>query len=164
MRNPPRKRGTNYINKSELYEEMKAHRAKFLVTKAKGERPPRVTDSLAKSFMAIANGVSERANWAGYSYIEDMRLDAIENCIRYVNVFDPERSKNPFGFFSIVVWNSFIRTLKKEKKQEAIQKETVTRMVTSIDPSVQLDEFDKKDITNALIVWLQTNEDLKAMN
>ena len=44
-------------------------------------------------------------------------MDAVENCVVYCHRFDPEKSKNPFSYFTQVCWYAFIRRISKEKKQ-----------------------------------------------
>ena len=43
--------------------------------------------------------------------------DAIENCILYAHNFNPEKSKNPFSYFTQIIYFAFLRRIEKEKKQ-----------------------------------------------
>ena len=61
--------------------------------------------------------ISQRPNFSNYIFREDMVMDAAENCVIYVSSFDPEKSKNPFSYFTQVCWYAFIRRIKKEKRQ-----------------------------------------------
>ena len=45
-----------------------------------------------------------------------MISDGIENCLQYVNNFNPEKSKNPFAYFTQIIYWSFVRRIQKEKK------------------------------------------------
>jgi DNA-directed RNA polymerase specialized sigma24 family protein len=57
----------------------------------------------------------------GYSYKDEMIADAIENCVSAAHSFDPEKSNNPFAYFTQIAWNAFIRRISKEKKQAYIK-------------------------------------------
>ena len=56
-----------------------------------------------------------------YSYRDDMIADGIENCVASVDNFDPDKSNNPFAYFTQIAWNAFIRRIAKEKKQSYIK-------------------------------------------
>jgi len=58
-----------------------------------------------------------RPNFSNYIYRQDMVMDAVENCVIYCHRFDPEKSKNPFSYFTQVCWYAFIRRIGKEKRQ-----------------------------------------------
>ena len=49
-----------------------------------------------------------------------MISDGIENCLHYINNFDPDKSKNPFAYFTQIIYFAFIRRITKEKKQSQI--------------------------------------------
>jgi DNA-directed RNA polymerase specialized sigma24 family protein len=52
---------------------------------------------------------------------EDMVSDGIENCVQYINNFNPEKSTNPFAYFTQIVYFAFLRRIAKEKKQLEIK-------------------------------------------
>ena len=70
-----------------------------------------------KCFLDIAEHLSMRPNFSNYMYRQDMVMDAVENCVVYCANFDPEKSKNPFSYFTQVCWYAFIRRIGKEKRQ-----------------------------------------------
>jgi hypothetical protein len=45
-----------------------------------------------------------------------MISDGIENCLLYINNFDPAKSQNPFAYFTQIIYFAFIRRIQKEKK------------------------------------------------
>jgi hypothetical protein len=47
--------------------------------------------------------------------------DGIENCLMYFDNFNPEKSKNPFAYFTQIIWYAFLRRIDKEKKQTYIK-------------------------------------------
>ena len=58
-----------------------------------------------------------------------MISDGIENCVQYIHNFDPEKSKNPFAYFTQVIHYAFLRRIQKEKKQLDIKTKIIERSV-----------------------------------
>jgi DNA-directed RNA polymerase specialized sigma24 family protein len=92
---------------------------------------PQVPDYIARCFMDIAENLANKGNFAGYSFRDEMVLDAIENCLRAVRSFDPEgvdgNKPNAFSYFTTVVYNAFLRRLKKEARQTAIKERYIAQ-------------------------------------
>ena len=84
--------------------------------------PPKVSDYMGECFYKIATHLSYRPNFINYTYREEMVGDGIENCIRYAKNFNPEKSKNPFAYFTQIIYYAFLRRIAKEKKQTTIRK------------------------------------------
>tara|TARA_B100002019_G_scaffold188744_1_gene163004 strand:+ start:572 stop:1087 length:516 start_codon:yes stop_codon:yes gene_type:complete len=82
---------------------------------------PRVGNYLGSCFLKIATHLSYRPNFINYMYKDDMVCDGIENCIQYIDNFDPEKSKNPFAYFTQIVYYAFLRRIQKEKRQMEIK-------------------------------------------
>ena len=85
--------------------------------KEAGEPKPQIPRYIGKCFLDIAEHLSMRPNFSNYMYRQDMVMDAVENCVVYCANFDPEKSKNPFSYFTQVCWYAFIRRIGKEKRQ-----------------------------------------------
>jgi hypothetical protein len=71
--------------------------------------------------MKIAEGLSHKPNFINYTYRDEMICDGIENCLMYFNNFNPEKSKNPFAYFTQIIYYAFLRRIQKEKKQTYIK-------------------------------------------
>ena len=71
--------------------------------------------------MLIANKLATKSNFSGYSFKEEMISDGIENCIMYMKNFNPEKSTNPFAYFTQIIKFAFIRRIEREKKQQYIK-------------------------------------------
>jgi hypothetical protein len=82
---------------------------------------PPVTDYIGRCFLAIAERLSYRPNFINYPYREEMVGDGIENCLMYAANFDPSKSKNPFSYFTQIIYYAFVRRIQKEKKQNYIK-------------------------------------------
>ena len=85
------------------------------------ENIPPVTNYIGECFLKIATHLSYKPNFINYTYREDMISDGIENCLQYVKNFNPEKSKNPFAYFTQITYYAFLRIIHKEKKQVYIK-------------------------------------------
>ena len=113
----PRKSKNNFIDNKEMYAAFIDYRGKVDAAKEAGEPKPKVPKYIGKCFLDIAEHLSMRPNFSNYIYRQDMVMDAVENCLVYAANFDPEKSKNPFSYFTQVCWYAFIRRIGKEKRQ-----------------------------------------------
>ena len=106
----------HYVNNKEFLAAMvEFKKARQDAEKNKLDKPP-VTDYIGSCFLKIANHLSYRPNFINYTFRDDMISDGIENCLQYVNNFNPEKSKNPFSYFTTIAYHAFINRIKKEKK------------------------------------------------
>jgi hypothetical protein len=119
----------NYINNRVFYEELKAYKHRCAEAEALGEDQPPIPSYIASAIMMLAERLASKHSWRGYSYRDEMIFDAIENCIMYVvPSFNPEKSDNPFGYFSLAIKRAFIRRLKKEQKQQQIRDKLLVKL------------------------------------
>ena len=111
----------HYVNNKEFYEHMKDWKKEVEDARDSGESDPPVTDYIGKCFLDIATHLSYRPNFINYPYKDEMIADGIENCLMYCSNFDPEKSKNPFSYFTQIIYYAFLRRIQKEKKQVYIK-------------------------------------------
>lgn len=86
-----------------------------------GEKEPPVTPYIGECFLKIAEQLSSKPNFAHYAYRDEMICDGVENCIVYASNFDPEKSANPFSYFTQIIYYAFLRRIQREKKQSFIK-------------------------------------------
>ena len=91
------------------------------------ENIPPVTNYIGDCFLKIATHLSYRPNFINYTYRDEMISDGIENCLQYVKNFNPEKSKNPFAYFTQIIYYAFLRRIAKEKKQSHIKNKMIER-------------------------------------
>ena len=58
-----------------------------------------------------------KPNFSGYTFKDEMISDAIENCLIYINNFDPKKGNNPFAYYTQIAWYAFVRRINREQKQ-----------------------------------------------
>ena len=118
----------NYVDKQEFYELMVKRHELIKKCKAEGKPIPKLNDKIGKIILDIATNLAYRYNFINYTYRDEMVGDAIETCIRYVDNFDPEKSKNPFAYYTQICYFSFVRRINKEAKQQDIKKKWIEKM------------------------------------
>tara|TARA_Y100000389_G_C17340374_1_gene452977 strand:+ start:342 stop:821 length:480 start_codon:yes stop_codon:yes gene_type:complete len=136
----------NYVNNPDLLQALIDYRTSVAEAEDSGENPPKVPDYIGSCIMLIATRLATKPNFSGYSYKDEMISDGIENCLQYIHNFDPEKSSNPFAYFTQIIWYAFLRRIQKEKKQTYIKFKASQNMMTeaiindSADMVIQLNE------------------------
>ena len=143
---------------------------------------PQITNYIGECFLKIATHLSYRPNFINYTYRDEMIADGIENCLQYCSNFDPEKSKNPFAYFTQIIYYAFLRRIAKEKKQTHVRNKIIESVsyqswtvnegdtnryvVQGFDPNIMLPDEDvykpKKKIvtkTKGLENFMEDNED-----
>lgn len=110
----------NYINNVDFCEALFKYKEDCADAIEKGIKKPRIPNYIGECFLKIAEGLSRKPNFYGYSYKDEMIADGVENCLMYFENFDPSR-KNPFAYFTQILFYCFIRRIQKEKKQQYIK-------------------------------------------
>jgi len=81
----------------------------------------RITENLGKMYIKLSERYAQRSNWRGYTYVEEMRGQAILQLSQIGLQFDESKSENPFAYYTAAVTNSFTRVLNIEKKSQNIR-------------------------------------------
>ena len=123
----PRKKSEHYVNNKQLLEALIVYRAKVAHAKENDLPKPRITNYLGECFLKIATHLSYKPNFVNYMFRDDMISDGIENCVQYIHNFDPEKSRNPFAYFTQIIHYAFLRRIQKEKKQLDIKTKIIER-------------------------------------
>jgi hypothetical protein len=115
------KKPVQYVNNADFLEAINKYQLACKEAEESGDEKPIIPNYLGECILKIATKLANRPNFINYSYKEDMILDGIENCIQYFDNFDPSKSKNPFAYFTQIIWFAFLRRIDKEKKQSYIR-------------------------------------------
>ena len=103
------KQKPHYVNNKKFLEAMTEYRELRIKAEETGKPRPQVTNYIGECYLKIANHLSYRPNFINYTYRDDMISDGIENCLQYMDNFDPEKSKNPFAYFTQIIYYAFIQ-------------------------------------------------------
>ena len=144
----------HYVNNKEFLAAMTEYRNSVLEAKKAGKDKPPVTDYIGECFLKIANHLSYRPNFINYTFRDDMISDGIENCLQYLDNFNPETSNNPFAYFTQIIYYAFVRRIQKEKKQITIKQ----RMIQEANyDDMALQPGEDRDFKNQFTEFLQRN-------
>jgi len=81
----------------------------------------RITNKLGTMFLKLVERYSHRANWRGYTYVDEMRGQALVQLSQIGLQFNEAKSDNPFAYYTAAVNNSFTRILNLEKRNQMIR-------------------------------------------
>lgn len=118
----------HYVNNADFLAALKEYKAKVKDAEESGDSKPQVSNYVGECILKIANHLSYKPNFINYTYREEMISDGIENCLMYIDNFDPNRSSNPFAYFTQIIYFAFIRRIQKEKKQTLIKGKMILDM------------------------------------
>ena len=92
-----------------------------------------------------------------------MILDGIENCIQYIDNFDPSKSQNPFAYFTQIAWNACVRRILKEKKQTYIKHKNFENvfLISNTSSEQEIVQLKNNEFSNEII---KSYEDLLTKN
>ena len=125
--NGKKKEAQHYVDNQQFLAAIIAYREKVETSKIRGTKKPRIDEYIGDCFLKIATHLSYRPNFINYMYKEDMISDGVENCVQYIDNFDPAKSRNPFAYFTQIVYYAFLRRIAKEKRQMDIKDKIIEK-------------------------------------
>ena len=146
----------HYVDNKKFLEAMVIYKDKVNNAKENNRTKPDVTNYIGECFLKIANHLSYRPNFINYTYRDDMISDGIENCLQYMNNFDPAKSTNPFAYFTQIIYYAFIRRIQKEKKQSLVKQKLIAN--AGVENMMDSLEGDDAQYKSQLLDFLQRNQ------
>ena len=146
----------HYVDNKKFLEAMVVYKDKVNNAKENNREKPDVTNYIGECFLKIANHLSYRPNFINYTYRDDMISDGIENCLQYMNNFNPEKSTNPFAYFTQIIYYAFIRRIQKEKKQTLVKQKLIQN--AGVENIMDQHEGDDSQYRSQLLDFLQRNQ------
>lgn len=126
------------------------------------EKPDlQIPDVLTLCVWQICYRLASKSNFAGYSYIDEMRDAGLERCIKALKEqrYNPYKYSNPFAYFTTVAYYEFIRVLKEEQKESYIKQASLSNHFheMQLDPNNDIDmaEINGNDVNWDLIEKFQ---------
>ena len=140
----------HYVNNKDLFEALKDYKIKLI------EKPEaKIPDYIGICIQKICTRLATKSNFIGYSFKDEMISDGIENCIYAVPLFDPNKTDNPFAYFTQISYNAFLRRIAKEKKQSYIKGKLIQDMPFE---AFEVQEGDEdREFHNAYLEFMQNN-------
>ena len=149
----------HYVDNKKFLEAMVIYKDKVNSAKENNRKKPDVTNYIGECFLKIANHLSYRPNFINYTYRDDMISDGIENCLQYMNNFDPAKSTNPFAYFTQIIYYAFIRRIQKEKKQSLVKQKLIAN--AGVENIMDQLEGDDSQYRSQLLDFLQRNQKIE---
>ena len=156
---PRKNKSEHYVNNREFLDAIVEYKKAIAEAAEKGEPKPRITNYLGECFLKIATHLSYKPNFVNYMFRDDMICDGIENCVQSIHNFNPEKSTNPFAYFTQIIHYAFLRRIQKEKKQMEIR----TKILRSLVMMKYLQSMMTTVVLSSIIV-LRTLFSLRCIN
>ena len=145
-----------FVDNEKFYEEMVSWKKALYKNREQGiDERPIIPEYIGECIWKIAFRYATNPNWRN-SYNEDMVGDAVEECIKYLDRFDETKSKNPFSYFTQIVYYSFLRKISSEKKQLYIKYKVILN--SEVDDFFEGGENDVAYTKEDLLSRFQANE------
>lgn len=145
-----------YVDNDVFLQAMTDYRNSVIQAREAGLEKPMVSEYIGDCILKIAKNLAYLHKFINYTFRDDMISDAVENCIIYIDNFNPEKSKNPFGYFTKISYWAFVRRIEREKKQLR----TKQKMIENMDvDSIIVQEHDNTEYMNSLLSYMQKYSD-----
>ena len=146
----------HYVDNELFFEEIKKWKQRVIDAREVDESDPPSTEYMGECFLKICEHLAMRPNFINYTFRDDLVSDGIENCLLYAHNFNPEKSKNPFSYFTQIIHHAYVRRIVKERKLMHIKYLYVER--SGILQQLSIDGEDNKKISNQYVEYLHTHE------
>lgn len=80
-----------------------------------------ITTKLARMYLLMVGKYGQRSNWRGYTYLDEMKGQALLQLSQMGLKFNEAKSDNPFSYYTASIANSFTRVLNIEKRNQNIR-------------------------------------------
>jgi DNA-directed RNA polymerase specialized sigma24 family protein len=130
-----------YVNNKDFLAAMIKYRALVHEATEKEKERPIVPTYVGECIMKIATHLARKPNFVNYTFKEEMISDGIENCLQYIDNFNPDKSNNPFAYFTQIIYFAFLRRIQKEKKNLFV-KFKLSEHTNLFDTTVEQQEHD----------------------
>ena len=123
---------THYVNNADFLQEMIVYRNMVKDATENSKERPRVPEYIGTCLFKIATHLARKPNFANYTFKEDMISDGIENCLLYIDNFNPDIYSNPFAYFTQIIYFAFLRRIQKEKKHMYIRYKSMQNEIINV--------------------------------
>lgn len=148
-----KKKKREYVNNKELLAALIEYKQQCLDAESNGLPDPKIPNYIGECWQKIAEGISHKPNFINYPYKDDMIADGVENCLMYFRNFNPDKSKNPFAYFTQIIKWAFVRRIQKEKKQLYVKCKATEQMGI-------LDEYELLELENGDIIQFEMYDNI----
>jgi DNA-directed RNA polymerase specialized sigma24 family protein len=115
----------HYVDNKLFFTEILKYKQLCKEAESLNKPKPRIPAYLGECLFKIAFRLSLKPNFVNYTFRDDMVADGLEKCIAYFDNFDPEKSSNPFAYFTQIIYYAFLTRINGEKKHLYIKQKTL---------------------------------------
>jgi hypothetical protein len=148
----------HYVDNDEMLAAWLVYQEDRKAAADAGKEDPVVPRYIAECILKICYRLSYKYNFINYSFRDEMISDAIENCLRGINTFDPEKSKYIFSYYTTAAFHAFIRRIQREEAQAAVKGKIICEL--DID-SIVRQEHDNGEYQTDMIEYMKTAQDFR---
>lgn len=147
----PKKKPNHYVDNAKFLADIVEYKKKVAYAAENGLEKPRVSEYIGKCIWLITENLARKPRFMNYSFIDEMKSDAIENCFLYFDNFNPAISQNPFAYFTQIIYYAFHRRISKEEKNRyIIYKKFQEGVLHTADASLMVDGDDNHLISTSM--------------
>ena len=146
---------SHYVDNKKFLAALIDYKKSIDIAKVEGMSTPQVPKYIGECFIKIATHLSYKSNFINYTFKDDMISDGIENCLTAATKFDPEKSSNPFAYYTQIIYFAFIRRIQKEKKHQA----TKYKIIENLDLDSIIQNSDDSESSRQLVDYLKKQLD-----
>jgi hypothetical protein len=133
-----------FVDNKKLYDEFVKYRVKIDAWKEAGKVPsekPPLPDYIARVVLIMVDKYAMKKLFINQANLDEMKGDAVETCVKYLHMFDPAKTNNPFAYITTTIHRAFVQRALREKRQAKIKKELTrkTMFEMMVDPNAILD-------------------------
>lgn len=144
------KKSKHYVSNQKLLEDLSIYKKKLAESKTTNSKPPRLSNYIGECIMLIAENLATMPKFSGYTFIDEMKSDGVENVCLYIDNFDPDKYNNPFAYITKIIYYAFLRRIAKEKKHLYVKYKSaanygIFEAVTNTDPDADSAPFEMFD-------------------
>lgn len=134
------KKKNHYVDNERFLAEIVEYKKKCKIAEAEGNEKPRLSEYIGQCIYLIAENLAHKPRFMNYSFVDEMKSDAIENCLMYFDNFDSDKYSNPFAYFTQIIYYAFHRRINKEEKNRyIIYKKFQESVLDTSDAGLMLD-------------------------
>jgi len=154
------KKVLHYVDNNKFFEAICIHKKMVNKARRNKEIPPRISNYIGECLFKIASHLSYSPNFINYTFRDEMISDGIENCLMYFDNFNPKKSKNPFTYFTTIIWYAFIRRINREQKSQYVKYKIFSSNISSVDLYNELanEDSSENNILNNIHFYDNINE------
>lgn len=145
---PKEVKSRHYIDDDHLTGILSVWKIEYDAAKKAGGPNLPIPEAVGEAILDMTSAMGKRHNFSGYSYLDEMKSDAIIHCVKYIHNFNPniksekKQKTSAFGYINMIIWRSFTNRIKAEKKEQYLK-------YKSFELAGGMDAFQDEDMMEA---------------